>query len=53
MLVLTRKSMETIVIGDTVVTILNARNGRVSVGVEAPRDVKVLRGELVDEEEAA
>ena len=53
MLVLGRQAGETIVIGDTVVTILSVRPGRVSVGVEAPREVKVLRGELVDDEEAA
>jgi carbon storage regulator len=53
MLVLGRQPGETIVIGDVVVTILSARPGRVSVGIEAPQDVKVLRGELVDDEEAA
>ena len=46
MLVLSRKIGETIHIGDFVtVTILNTR-GQVKVGIEAPRDVRVLRGEL-------
>lgn len=50
MLVLSRQPGETIVIGDTVVTILSARNGRVSVGIEAPAETKILRGELVDKD---
>ena len=53
MLVLGRQPGETIVIGDAVVTILSARNGRVSVGVEAPAETKILRGELVEDKEAA
>lgn len=53
MLVLGRQVGETIVIGDAVVTILSVRPGRVAVGVEAPLEVKILRGELVDDEEAA
>lgn len=53
MLVLSRQPGETIVIGDTVVTILSVRPGRVAVGVESPPEVKILRGELVDDEEAA
>lgn len=51
MLVLTRKTAERIQIGDAVVTILHASHGRVSVGVEAPRETKVLRGELVDRQQ--
>ncbi len=47
MLVLSRKPGETIRLGDDIViTVVQLKNGRVSIGVEAPTDVKVLRGEL-------
>ena len=47
MLVLTRRTSETIRIGDNIVIRVN-RVGRqqVSLGIEAPPDVSVLRGEL-------
>jgi carbon storage regulator len=48
MLVLTRKSEETIHIGpDITVTILRVKGKVVKIGVEAPREYEVLRGELV------
>ncbi len=47
MLVLTRKANEQIQIGDSVVvTILRIKGQSVQVGIEAPREVLVLRGEL-------
>jgi len=47
MLVLSRKSQEQIRIGDNiVVTILRVKGNTVRVGIEAPRDVNVVRGEL-------
>jgi carbon storage regulator CsrA len=47
MLVLTRKVREEIRIGESVtVTILGIKGSSVRVGVEAPREVRVLRGEL-------
>ena len=47
MLVVTRKQGETIRIGeDVTVTIVRYGDRQVRVGVEAPRNVKVLRGEL-------
>jgi carbon storage regulator CsrA len=47
MLVLTRKSHETIQIGpNIVITILRVKGNAVRVGIEAPRNVNVLRGEL-------
>lgn len=47
MLVLSRKVGEKLVInGDTVVTINAIKGGRIVLGIEAPRDVKILRGEL-------
>lgn len=49
MLVLSRKTSERIKIGDqVVVTILHAASGRVSVGIEAPRDTRIVRGELIE-----
>lgn len=49
MLVLTRKRGDKILIGDNiVVTIVNVGRGLVRVGVESPRDVKILREELVN-----
>ena len=47
MLVLTRKNMETIRIGeDILVTVVQTGRGRVKLGIEAPAQVRVLRGEL-------
>lgn len=47
MLVLTRKLHEKIVIGDNVVvTVLRTKGNTVRLGIEAPRSVKVVRGEL-------
>ena len=47
MLVLSRKEGERIVIGDNIVLIVSKVNGnRVTLGIEAPRDIKVVRGEL-------
>lgn len=47
MLVLTRKANQQIQIGDNVVvTILQIKGNTVRVGIEAPREVRVIRGEL-------
>jgi carbon storage regulator len=47
MLVLSRKAAETIVIDDRIqVTILQAKRGSVRIGIKAPRDIPVVRGEL-------
>ncbi len=47
MLVLTRKLQQQIKIGEQVtVTILRVKGQTVRVGIEAPRDVRVIRGEL-------
>ena len=51
MLVLSRKEGERIVIGDNITLVVSRVSGnRVTIGIEAPRDVKVVRGELKDEE---
>lgn len=47
MLVLSRKSKESLVIGGNVtVTVLEIRGGRVRLGIDAPQNVAVHRSEL-------
>jgi carbon storage regulator CsrA len=47
MLVLTRKIDEQIKIGDDItITVIKLRNNQIRLGIEAPRDVRVLRAEL-------
>jgi len=47
MLVLTRRTNETIVVdGRITITIVQIQGGGVRLGVEAPRDVRVNRGEI-------
>ncbi|PHQ33014.1 carbon storage regulator [Rhodopirellula bahusiensis] len=54
MLVLTRKIDEQIVIGDNIkITVIKVRNNQVRIGISAPRDVRVLRGELEPNETEA
>lgn len=49
MLVLSRKTEESIVVdGNVTITILKVNGGRVRIGVEAPENVRILRGELVE-----
>lgn len=49
MLVLTRKINQSICIGEDVkVTVLSVEGDRVSLGVEAPRAVRVFRSELLE-----
>jgi len=50
MLVLTRKLMEKLFIGDDIcVTVVRLEGGQVRLGIDAPRDVAVVRAELVPE----
>ena len=47
MLVLTRKAGEEIVIGDEVKVIVNRITGnRVTIGISAPSQIRIIRGEL-------
>jgi carbon storage regulator len=49
MLVLSRKEGERIRIGDNITLIVSKVSGnRVTIGIEAPKDVKVVRGELAE-----
>ena len=48
MLVLSRREEETIVIGgDIKISFLRVKGHTIRVGIEAPRDVTICRGELV------
>lgn len=52
MLVLSRFINEKIYIGeDVVIQVVSVRGDKVKIGVEAPADIKVMRAELVDEQE--
>ena len=47
MLVLTRKLDEQILIGDDIkITLIRVRGGSVRIGIDAPRSLRVVRGEL-------
>lgn len=49
MLVLTRKEQEQIRIGDNItITLVAVRGDRVRIGIDAPKDVPILRDELKD-----
>jgi carbon storage regulator len=50
MLVLSRKFDESIMIGDSVVIkVLAIQDGQVKIGIEAPKDVRILRREIYEE----
>ncbi|MCC9602578.1 carbon storage regulator [Stieleria sp. JC731] len=47
MLVLSRKAGEKLMIGDDIILTVNRISGnRVAIGIEAPKDVRIVRGEL-------
>jgi carbon storage regulator len=49
MLILSRKEGESIVIGDNItVKIVSAEKGVVKIGIEAPKEITILRSELVE-----
>lgn len=49
MLVLSRKEGEKLLIGDNITLVVSKISGnRVTVGIEAPADVKIFRGELAE-----
>lgn len=53
MLVLTRKLMEKLFIGDDIcVTVVRLESGQVRLGIDAPREVAVVRAELVPDRDA-
>ena len=53
MLVLSRKPLQSIMIGpDIRITIVKVERNQVRIGIEAPRDVTILRDELIGAGEA-
>ena len=53
MLVLSRKANETIVVDDRIeVTVLEILGDRVKIGINAPRDVPIVRQELLHQNRA-
>ena len=54
MLVLTRRIDERIMIGDDiVVTVLEVHGDQVRIGIDAPREIKVFREEVLERDRAA
>ncbi len=50
MLVLARKIDESIVIGDNIVVkIISVENGVVKLGIDAPKEISIIRNELIEE----
>jgi carbon storage regulator len=51
MSIVTRRPGETILIGDDIeVTVVAIESNQIRVGIHAPKDVKILRDELLDDE---
>ncbi len=49
MLVISRKAGESLVISDQIkITVISLGNDKVAIGIDAPRDVKVIREELIE-----
>jgi carbon storage regulator len=50
MLVLTRHAGEAIMIGDEIeISIIDVQGDRAKIGITAPKEVRILRKELIDE----
>ena len=53
MLVVTRKPDESLIISDNIeITVLEISKDRVKIGISAPKDVKIIRSELRDAQNA-
>ena len=49
MLILTRRPTQSVHIGsDVIVTVMEIRGGQVRIGITAPRDVAIVREEIVN-----
>jgi carbon storage regulator CsrA len=53
MLTLSRKVGEIIEVGDAALVVLEMSGGQVKLGLQFPRDVRIVRGELVTPNDAA
>ena len=50
MLVLARKTDESIVIGENIVVkVISIENGVVKLGIDAPKEIAIIRNELIEE----
>jgi carbon storage regulator len=50
MLVLTRKKGEKITLGDEIeIEVISIENGKVRLGIKAPRDLKIFRTEVLEQ----
>ena len=53
MLVLTRKPQERVHVGNNItLTIVSVKGNAVRIGIDAPQDVRILRGEIAEREAA-
>jgi carbon storage regulator len=49
MLVITRKAAESFIIGDNIrISILGVNGDKIKIGIEAPKDVAIMRSEVYD-----
>lgn len=54
MLILTRKKDESIIInGNIEIQIMSIEEGKVKIGIEAPKDIEIFRSEVFEKIEAA
>lgn len=54
MLVLTRKQQEKLMLDNNItITIVRVKGNRVLLGIEAPKEVRIVRGEVAGREKAA
>lgn len=53
MLVISRKAGESLVISDQIrISVISTGNDKVTIGIDAPKDIKVIRAELMETIEA-
>lgn len=54
MLILARRTSESIVIGDDIeITVVEVQGDKVKIGIQAPKKISVMRKELLDEAKSA
>lgn len=53
MLVISRKVGESLIISDNIkITVVSLSNDKVTIGIDAPKDIKIIREELIETIEA-
>lgn len=53
MLCITRKEGQSVIVGKATITVYRTRDGQVRLAIDAPRDVPVVRKELLERDAAA